>query len=378
MKNHKEHIVWLPVIIIAIINALFTYKYGIRFSSHPFVLTIVYSILLVSISFITKVILPKKYAGTILYIIIAIYCLSDIYFIYATDPLKLNVDRWSVITSFWDCCFAGKYPYLAKSHMGNAPGPFPIYFLLALPFYFMHQIGYFSLLGLVLMLIFIFRQKVDIRSKATVVFISLASASVIWELTTRSTILINSCLILFYVWWLLNIKTFNTKNLIWAGIFGGLLLSTRGLAILPLIIIYSKLFLKERKWKEVMIIGSALTITFALTLLPFALWDYSLFVKYNPFTLQEQHFLPGYVIAIVLLLCLGLGLSIKNRFNIYLYSGLMLFLTVAAYFVYMIITEGSAAFMSSRIDISYFIFSMPFLFAALLKGPDQDLAIENA
>ena len=358
---------WLPIIIIAIINALFTYKYGIRFSSHPVIITIIYSMLLVSIPFISKIILPKKYTGLILNIIIALYCLADIYLLAATDPLKLNVDRWSVITSFWDYFFAGKYPYLAKSHMGNAPGPFPIYFLLALPFYFMHQIGYFSLLGLVLMLFYIFRQKVDITKKAAVIFMILISTSIIWELTTRSTILVNSCLILFYVWWLLNIKAFNIQKLIIAGIIGGLLLSTRGLAILPLIIIYSNLFLKERKWKEVLIIGSVLAITFALTLLPFALWDYRLFIQYNPFTLQEQHFLPGIVIAIVLLICLGLGLRIKNRFNIYLYSGSMLFLTVAAYFVSMVITEGSIAFMNSRIDISYFIFSMPFLFAALLE-----------
>ena len=327
--------------------------------------------LFVSIPFITKAILPSKYTGTILYIIIAIYCLADIYFLTATDPLKLNVDRWSVITSFWDYFFAGKYPYLAKSHMGNAPGPFPIYFLLALPFYFMHQIGYFSLLGIVLMLFYIFKQRVHVTKKAAIIFMILFSTSIIWELTTRSTILVNSCLILFYVWWLLGIKTFNTRNLILTGIVGGLLLSTRGLAILPLIIVYSNLFLKEKKWKEVLIIGSVLTITFALTLLPFAMWDFKLFVQYNPFTLQEQHFLPGIVIVIVLLLCFGLGLNIKNRFNIYLYSGLMLFLTIAAYFVSMIITEGSIAFMNSRIDISYFIFSTPFLFAAMIEPIDR-------
>ncbi len=199
------------------------------------------------------------------------------------------------------------------------------------------------------------------------VFMLLLSTSIIWELTTRSTILVNSSLLLLYVWWLLGIKTFNTRNLIIAGVAGGLLLSTRGLAILPLLILYSNLFLKEKKWRELVIIGTILSITFALTLLPFALWNYSLFVFYNPFTLQEQHFLPGFVIAIVLLVCLGLGLSIKSRLNIYQYSGLMLFLTVAAYFVYMIVTEGSVAFINSRIDISYFIFAMPFLFAAMME-----------
>ncbi len=375
-KNNPILNYWLPLILLAFINALFTYKYSIRISQYAFALTAIYSMLFVSIPFIVKLILHEKLSRIFLYTVIAVYCLADIYFIYATDPLKLNVDRWSVITSFWDYGFSGKFPYQAKSHLGNAPGPFPFYFVMALPFYFMHQIGYFSLAGLFVLLYFIFRQKADIKEKASITMLVLLSTSVIWELTTRSTMLVNSSLILVYAWWLLSIKVFNVKNLIIGGIAGGLLLSTRSLVLIPLVVIYSNLFLKERKWKEALILGTVLTITFILTLLPFALWDYKLFILYNPLTLQGD-FLPGPVIPIFMLLCLIVGLFIKVRANIYFYCGLMLFLIMAIYFVYRMITVDASAFMEDKIDISYFIFSMPFLFAALFGKADNSVSAES-
>lgn len=169
-------------------------------------------------------------------------------------------------------------------------------------------------------------------------------------------------------------KEFNTKNLIIAGIVGGLLFSTRSLVLIPLVVIYSNLFLKKRKWKEVFILGGALIVTFVLTLLPFALWDYKLFILYNPLTLQGD-FLPATVIPIFMLLCLIVGLFIKYQSNLYFYCGLMLFLIMAIYFVYRMITVSPNAFMEDKIDISYFIFSMPFLFAALL--PEKDLRHEK-
>jgi len=42
-------------------------------------------------------------------------------FIFYKIPVEsLNVDRWSVITSFWDNFFKGEYVYFAKSNMGGA------------------------------------------------------------------------------------------------------------------------------------------------------------------------------------------------------------------------------------------------------------------
>jgi lysylphosphatidylglycerol synthetase-like protein (DUF2156 family) len=42
--------------------------------------------------------------------------------VFAKIPYQsLNVDRWSVITSFWDNYFSGEYVYFAKSNFGNPP-----------------------------------------------------------------------------------------------------------------------------------------------------------------------------------------------------------------------------------------------------------------
>jgi hypothetical protein len=355
------------LIILAIINALFTYKYGARFNQHPFIITVLYSLIFLGIPFFMGLIPAKLVKMPVVYVMIGLYCAADIYYFSTTDPMKLNVDRWSVITSFWDFLLSGKFPYLAKSHMGNAPGPFPFYFLLALPFYLIHQIGYLSLVGWLLTLLYMLRNKnASVNTRTAVVFLALISTSLIWELTTRSTMLINGILVFMYTDFLLKRKSFSNKDLIIAGIAGGLLLSTRSLAVIPYIMVFTFLFLKEKKWKELFTIGLIIVSTFLLTLVPFILWDYRLFMKYNPITLQGS-FLPDIILVGYMIACFIAGLLIKSKESINFFCGLMLFGVVAIYFIDKGITVGPAAYMDNIIDISYFIFAMPYLFASVLQ-----------
>src|SRR5690606_4490533 len=78
---------------------------------------------------------------------------------------KLIVDRWSVITSFCYAHFANIYPYFAKSNVGNPPGPMPFYFLLALPFYSIGELGFLSLIGVLLFFFLLKYFKIEFQRR---------------------------------------------------------------------------------------------------------------------------------------------------------------------------------------------------------------------
>ena len=110
----------------------------------------------------------------------------------------MHVDRWSVIASFWDNYFNGKYVYFAQSFDGNYPGPMPFYFILALPFYIIGELGIFSVLGI---FVFMFLMKNKKNSNITSMYFILTASSIfyIWEVCSRSNIFINGVLILYSI-----------------------------------------------------------------------------------------------------------------------------------------------------------------------------------
>jgi hypothetical protein len=109
---------------------------------------------------------------------------------------SLNVDRWSVIYSFWEAYFNGDYPYFAKSHMNNPPGPMPIYFVIALPFYLINEIGWMPLIAVVIGLILIKELIKNTTSQLIFILFMFSFMGFYWELLSRSTILLNSILVM--------------------------------------------------------------------------------------------------------------------------------------------------------------------------------------
>ena len=141
---------YVTLVVLAVIHLLFAFKYFNRFAGHGLMLSVLYIV----IAGVILYILSKQHwswvSGNVIYWGIVIAYASLYFIIFAhLKASQLNVDRWSVISSFWDNAFSGKYPYAAQSHMGNYPGPFPVYFVLALPFYLAQEIGYLSLLGFI-------------------------------------------------------------------------------------------------------------------------------------------------------------------------------------------------------------------------------------
>ena len=284
------------------------------------------------------------------------------YLIFQKVPVEtLNVDRWSVITSFWDNYYAGEYVYYALSHMNNYPGPMPFYYMLALPFYLLEELGYLSIIGLLSFCLLLKFLKKPLQTQ-TVYFILIATSPFyLWEIIGRSNIFFNSTLILISMVYFF--RTIENKNLVWNGIIIGLLLSTRNVYAIPYVVLFLYA-LKNRdiSIKSTIIIGFISVLTFSATFLPFVIGHFDDFLKMNPFIIQSSYLMPFEFSFACILLSFLSYFVVKNRQDVYFYSAVILFITITMHFVWMSMQHGIYnAFFNSKADISYFILCIPFL-----------------
>jgi hypothetical protein len=286
----------------------------------------------------------------------------------------LNVDRWSVITSFWDNYFKGEYVYFAKSHMQNQPGPMPFYFILALPFYLVGELGYFSILGII---VFLFLLKYNLKPQyvqALYLLFMMSSTFYFWEVICRSNIFFNGSLILFSILFLFTSVKNKKSHLFCNAILIGLLLSTRNVFIIPYIIAFLYILKNEMiAVKNIILIGSLAFLAFTATFIPFIYNHFEEFKVMNPFIIQSSFLMPfGYSICCILLAFLSYFV-VKKENDIYFYSGILLFITIVLHFVYTIQEFNfQRAFFNSLADISYFILCIPFLLYYVIINEIED------
>ena len=299
-----------------------------------------------------------KYVNIIGFIVL---CIAS-YLVFQKIPVEtLNVDRWSVITSFWDNYFADEYVYFALSHMNNYPGPMPFYYIVALPFYLLGELGYLSIIGLLIFIVLLKVLRKPLATQTAYFIIIATSPFFLWEIVGRSNIFFNSTLLLISIVYFF--KTIENKNLFWNGVIIGLLLSTRNVYAIPYVIVF--LFaLKNRdiSIKNTIIIGIIAVLTFAATFLPFVIGHFEDFQKMNPFIIQSSYLMPFEFSFGCIILSFLSFFVVKNRLDVYFYSGIILFITIALHFVWMSMQHGLYdAFYNSKADISYFILCIPFL-----------------
>lgn len=136
------------------VNFLFLVKYSSRILFYYLPFSIFISVLFILLWNNRFYLIGTLIRFKISYKALLILFLILSFFIFLFIPKEtLHVDRWSVINSFWENYFNNKYVYYAKSFDNNSPGPMPFYFVLALPFYLIGELGWFSVLGIVLFLI---------------------------------------------------------------------------------------------------------------------------------------------------------------------------------------------------------------------------------
>ncbi|MCX6325566.1 MAG: hypothetical protein NT144_02780 [Bacteroidia bacterium] len=371
MQIKKDIKIIISISLLIAINLLFINKYLGRVTEYAgigtFIMLIIYIFIWIAKD---KVRLSDRLCNQLNKWAVLVFFLLSIIMFKAIAPESLIVDRWSGISSFWEASFNHEYPYFAISHLGNLSGPMPVYFILALPFYLLGEIGYMSLFALFIFIFFIEKMKIPATVKLWSSLFLMGSAYLLWEIVCRSTIFFNSIIILGCIVWFNSInKQENIKSLYFWAFAIGLSLSTRSVFAIPVIISsLAALRRKEVSIKNMIIVVLIAGITFIITFLPLLIIFPENFFRFNPFILQSSYLMPFHFSVCFLILAIGASFLCKSGNDDYFYSGLVLFLTILGYFIYHIIESGfTSAYYSSISDISYFILCAPFLQYYILR-----------
>jgi hypothetical protein len=352
------------------VNFLFSVKYISRVTNYYLIISFLISLIYFFIWRYKRVLERFPISLSKLnFLILSIFVLGC-YSAFNKIPVEtLNVDRWSVITSFWDSYFNNQYVYFAKSNVGNPPGPMPFYFLLALPFYFIGELGWFSVMGVILFFIFLNYSKTSKLNITTTLILLLSSVFYLWEVVSRSNIFLNSTLVLAVLYYYLNINKLDLKNLILTGILIGLSISTRNVLVIPFIVTFV-FQLKNGliKPKQFLLLGLISLFTFVLTFFPFVYNHFEGFKIMNPFLIQSSALVPFKYTLLFIIMAFTAGFFCKSNKDIYFFSGLILFNSIIIYFLYHINLVGfQNTFFGSDADISYFILCIPFCLCYILS-----------
>jgi hypothetical protein len=274
------------------------------------------------------------------------------------------VDRWEMIDIFFDALSKGKDPYSICAANGNYPASSPFYFLIFAPFHFAGEIAVATLLMLTFAYRFYFK-KIQTNAYFFII-VMIFSVAMTWEVLTRSTIIVNSCLVFFLLLHILNIEKFNQTTFIVSGIIAGLLLSTR--TVFAFVVIIWSIYELKQKYplRKLFCFGLIILLTFVSTLLPFALIWSDTFFERNPFTIQSS-LLSDFLLPVTMIIALIAGWLCKQKKDVVFYSGVFLFVIPLLEFAATICMEGlTQAWLNSYFDISYLLFCYPFFTHSLI------------
>lgn len=372
MKSLKINI---SIIILIGINFIFSYKYSLRYTEFALYLSLFLSIFQVFIfQFRKKISLTNNLKNIICYVLFS-FLVGLVFVSHIAVPIEfLNVDRWSVISSFLTELYNGNYPYFAKSHGGNYPGPMPIYYLIASPFHWMGELSILSCLGYCILTALLLKKANVTENIKFVLFYMFTSVYLIWEITTRSNLFTFTILTLLVLDEVINFNIKNTLKFYVLAVLTGLVLSTRSIYILPYIIFFiSSLTNKEITFKKLFLFLSIALVAFVSTFIPFIYFFYDDFFTMNPFIIQSSFLIPKFYILIFILISILLAFFVKNKIDKFFYSGLSLFVATLIYAFYHLFNSGyEVSFITSKTDISYFIFCIPFLIKYLMGNSKQE------
>lgn len=357
-----------------VINFIFCVKYSSRVTDWHLLFSILFSGVYFAIWKYKSHFAKIPLLSTMNVVLLGFFLLGSYYGLTKIPVESLNVDRWSVITSFWDTYFSGEYAYFAKAHTGNPPGPMPFYFILAFPFYALGELGLFSLLGIVAFYFLLKYSKIQNYIITSVLLLLFISIFYLWEIFSRSNVFINGVLVLFSIVYFNKEEKLTMKRIVITAILTGLLMSTRNVFAIPYIITFLFAWRTGRiTFGKLALLGAIAILMFGITFLPFVIGHFQDFRIMNPFLVQSTFLIPfGYTIGFILLAVL-FGLKCTKVENVYFFSGLTLFISIAIYFVYHFINTGfDETYFGSVGDVSYFILGVPFLlYYSIIKVSPQ-------
>ena len=357
----------IGLLILALINAIFVYKYGAAFLGHSvFIFMGLIVLYYLFFSYLWKGLrfknlpLPGYVLCGGMFLIVLGLSLTFV------DKESLGIDRWSVVESFWDAVFNGEYPYSAYSHMGNLPGPFPFYFLICLPFMLVRMLGLLTVATVVMFLI-LMKRKIGRRASDRLALGILFSPWIYYEIAVQSNVF--SISVLFALSSSGIGALFESKNVKpWAR---GLLLSTRGVYLLPVLRDLGSIW-RGKGFRVFLSEGLISFVAFALTFAPILLFWPGESLLSNPFITQAGTFLSLQSILLFAILAFILGVLIYKEAwpSIIFADGMLLLLPVLWYFLTTILELGwEVAIFDDHLDLTYLLLPLPFILIASFASP---------
>lgn len=367
---------WISIAIFIFVNFVFAVRYLSRVTDFylPIAL-VVSSIYLITVLKHKHFLKFQTYLRKINLLLLSIFLIAALWLFTLFDVNDLDVDRWSVISSFWNEFFEGRYPYFAKSNVGNEPGPMPFYFLLALPAYLLGELGYFSILGVLLFVLLLNLEKLPLYLRTLAIVLVLGSVFHMWEVICRSNIFLNGTLVLFAIQQILKTSHFSNGRLLYLGLLTGLVLSTRNVFVITFIITFVYLLRSGQiSFGRIVILGMYSSLFFSLTFVPFVITYLPEFWVMNPFIVQSSFLVPFHYTLFFIALSFAAGFLTKSSDDVFFYSGVVLFVSIVIYVMYHIFTWGfQKAFFNASADISYLILGLPFLLYYYLSTERKQL-----
>lgn len=348
-----------------IVNALFVAKYSSRLfpALYPYITMIVMFLQYIFIRYIMPSLLAWKKAYKTYTFIMACCFISMIILQYSINPYSINVDRWSALYFPIKNLLNGIYPYIAQTHLGGNASPFPIWQLFHIPFYILGNVGLSFFFVLALFLWSIYRQWGYVCFLATSMLVFTTPA--LWyEVAVRSDYITNILLLVAIINIYINNISVNwvNKHSIILGIVIALFASTRIITLIPIGILLLPFYLHIQTSKKILL-PLVFLVTFILTFIPFALWDWQNFFYHqnNPWALQTHQ---GNTIDFIIFIPLAILLAIKWKgfiMHYYTYVAIMLVAFVGITFLHLMYNFNNWDLFSSTFDITYFNSILPFV-----------------
>lgn len=277
------------------------------------------------------------------------------------DPTALQIDRWSALSHFWDAIFRGEYPYRARTHLDSFISGFPGLFLAALPFRLLGDVGLMQFAALAAYAVLALRACGRASSGALVLILLAGLPVFVYEVIVRSELFSNMVMAA----WLLHAGTLpsarrGTGPLLALALGWGLLLSTRGVVIVPFVLAVFPL-LRERRRNDKVLFGTVLLAAFAATFVPFFVWDPVHFLDKNPLHVQASY-IPSWALAAVILASMVTGYRHRARPRLFAHTGFLLFTTVLFCWLLSAGRNGMATVLWEHgFDLTYFALPIPFI-----------------
>lgn len=372
MFKDSNKFTFVQLLLYFFVNVLFIMKYIPRTGFNAIIPTVFYCLIILIVYLIYRrysLVLKENTYKFLLWIFtfIAIIIITGI--LIKIEPLSVRVDRWSAVTYFLDSLFKGIYPYGTPTHVSltNFPSPFPMWYVINLPFYLMGDVGIGLIFFLLLVLFAFYRLTQSYRQTFLFFLLIVLSPAYWWEVAVRSDSLSNGFLVLSIIFLYQTKKISIDRNLILTAILCGIIASTRLSAILPIALFIFPSFLKLNWNKKISFIFTAAGFLI-LTFLPFIFWDTNewIFFKRNPFMSQSS---VGNPILLLFMFVLGIfaALRWKNTSQFFNITSIFIFIFILSFQINLLVTKGinDSILTDSICDISYFSLCLPYCIAFL-------------